>query len=144
MPSEMPQKFALLLGNLSRALADANKTTVVDVCSTWKDYVGGPDQIAEYAKVTPRGTRYMDMATYFATFRGVPHSAADMVAPFVHLLGGTSMAAPAVGLTEMPGHTNASCGGWPQCTWRSLLRLVAILYLLFSYNDNCKSEYQCG
>ena len=25
------------------------------------------------------------------------------------------MAVPAVGLTEMPGHENASCGGWPQC-----------------------------
>ena len=27
-----------------------------------------------------------------------------------------SAVAPAVGLTEMPGHANASCGGWPQCT----------------------------
>ena len=25
------------------------------------------------------------------------------------------MIAPAVGLTGMPGHKNASCGGWPQC-----------------------------
>ena len=58
----------------------------------------------------------MDMATYFSTFRGVPHSAAEMVAPFVHLLPDVLMAAPAVGLTEMPGHVNASCGGWPQCT----------------------------
>ena len=24
--------------------------------------------------------------------------------------------APAVGLVELPGHENASCGGWPQCT----------------------------
>jgi hypothetical protein len=57
----------------------------------------------------------MDMATYFSTFRGVPHSAADMVAPFARLLPELRMAAPAVGLTEMPGHVNASCGGWPQC-----------------------------
>jgi hypothetical protein len=178
MPTGMPAKFAMLLGNLSSVLADANKTTVVDVCSTWKDYVGGPDQIAEcvharthtstharthartyayptdyisgahalnvcacvfyvvatpllthahllpahpncrlrrYGKVTPRGARYMDMATYFSTFRGVPHSAAGMVAPFARLLPELRMAAPAVGLTEMPGHVNASCGGWPQC-----------------------------
>ena len=25
------------------------------------------------------------------------------------------MAVSAVGVTEMPGHENASCGGWPQC-----------------------------
>ena len=52
MPPGMPAKFSMLLGNLSRALADANKTTVVDVCSTWKDYVGGPEQIAEYVQRT--------------------------------------------------------------------------------------------
>jgi hypothetical protein len=72
-------------------------------------------RLRRYGKVTPRGARYMDMATYFSTFRGVPHSAAGMVAPFARLLPELRMAAPAVGLTEMPGHVNASCGGWPQC-----------------------------
>jgi hypothetical protein len=56
----------------------------------------------------------MDMAEYFAAGHISGGNAAQM-----KLLGKmlpAAMAVPAIGLTEMPGYANASCGGWPQCT----------------------------
>lgn len=48
MPPDLPAHFANLLGNLSRAVAAANKTLVVDVTSTWTDDIGGAKYLAGY------------------------------------------------------------------------------------------------
>lgn len=50
----------------------------------------------------------MDMALYFA-------EGANLKLPRLMQLLPLQMIAPAVGVTEMAGHANASCGGWPQC-----------------------------
>eukprot|EP00038_Savillea_parva_P010499 m.190757 g.190757 ORF g.190757 m.190757 type:complete len:405 (-) comp18120_c0_seq1:2038-3252(-) len=113
MPPELPERFAELLGNLSAVTAAANKTLVVDVTSTWVGDIGGPSYLPGYAARTPKLVRYMDMAEYFATGHIPGGNKAQLDA--LKTLMPTRMAVPAVGLTEMPNHRNASCGGWPQC-----------------------------
>lgn len=114
MPPALPTKFGWLLGNLSLVAAEANRTVVVDVTSTWTSDIGGPEYLPGYGRRTPTNVRYMDMAEYFAQ----GHLPGGNNAQLVRLkqMLPLRMIAPAVGLTEMPGHRDASCGGWPQCT----------------------------
>lgn len=109
MPATMPAKFAMLLANLSTAFDKAGLTLVADVCSTWSGAIGGPEYLPLYHKASPLSLRFMDMAEYFN--KGNP---VQKVVNLTHLLP-LSVIAPAVGMTELAGHANASCGGWPQC-----------------------------
>eukprot|EP01051_Picozoa_sp_SAG22_P019690 SAG22_NODE_3714_length_1562_cov_1.432673_1_plen_336_part_00 len=117
-PSELPEMFRRLLGNLSEVMTAANKTVVVDITSTWKGDIGGPSHLAGYADAAATNVRFMDMAEYFAhgfETGGVNAQLADLKNKYFSAAGQLHMIAPAVGMTEMPGHENASCGGWPQC-----------------------------
>jgi hypothetical protein len=117
-PSSLPEMFRRLLGNLSKVMTAANKSVVVDVCSTWSGDIGGPSHLAAYAQAAPTNIRFMDMAEYFAHGfipGGVKAQLADLKTKYFSAPNQLHMIAPAVGLTEMPGHENASCGGWPQC-----------------------------
>jgi hypothetical protein len=113
MPMALPEMFGRLLGNLSKVMTAANKTVVVDVCSTWKGDLGGPDYLSGYAKRAPTNVRFMDMAQYFSHGWGTLKVGGGFVNQ--KKLLPLSAFATAVGLTEMPGHANASCGAWPQC-----------------------------
>ena len=44
--NEMPEMFRRLLGNLSKVMTAANKSVVVDICSTWKGDIVGPSHLA--------------------------------------------------------------------------------------------------
>ena len=118
MPAALPEHFRRLLGNLSKVMTAANKSVVVDVCSTWGGDIGGPSHLQAYAQAAPTNTRFMDMAEYNAGGH-IPGGVKAQLANLKHkYLNGTQqlrMIAPAIGMTEMPGHENASCGGWPQC-----------------------------
>ena len=66
MPPHLPEMFRRLLGNLSQIMVPANKTVVVDVCSTWGGDIGGPEYLSGYAASAPKNVRFMDMAEYDA------------------------------------------------------------------------------
>ena len=106
--SALPEMFRRLVGNLSKVMTAANLSVVVDITSTWHGDLGGPEYLSGYAKAAPTSVRFMDMATYFA-------AGAELKLPALKRLLPLQMIAPAVGVTELPGHENASCGGWPQC-----------------------------
>eukprot|EP01050_Picozoa_sp_SAG11_P022689 SAG11_NODE_4355_length_1935_cov_0.935185_2_plen_273_part_00 len=112
----MPEKFGLLLGNLSTTFSKAGKTVVVDVASDWAGNIGGPDHLESYAQHAPT-IRFMDMGSYYAGEADAPRLVFNNLA-LARLLP-RPMLAPGIGLVEIPGHENASCGGWPdghQCT----------------------------
>ena len=61
----------------------------------------------------------MDMATYFGPLAKKPWTtplatSAARIHKLTAMVGPTK-ACPAVGVVEMPGYVNASCGSWPQC-----------------------------
>ena len=62
MPPQLPTMYGRLLGNLSRVMHAANKTVVVDVCSTWTGDIGGMQYLPGYAAQAPTNVRFMDMA----------------------------------------------------------------------------------
>ena len=109
----LPARFASLLGNLSAALDAAGKQLVVDICSTWNGCICGPQYLAEYARRAP-AARFMDMADYDAK-GNIPGGDKQQVVDLKKLMPLRQIAA-GVGLVDAPGHRNASCGGWPQCT----------------------------
>jgi hypothetical protein len=54
----------------------------------------------------------MDMGSYYAgESAGAPRQVLNNLTLAQQLP--LPMIAPAIGLVEMPGHENASCGGWP-------------------------------
>lgn len=61
----LPPLFGAFVGNLSATLVARNFRCVVDVCSTWHDYIIGPGVLPSVAKRAPAAT-FMDMSTYFA------------------------------------------------------------------------------
>ena len=114
----MPSAFANLLGNLSAAFSNVGKTLVVDVASDWEGNIGGPEHLRSYAQRAPPdqpnagGLRLMDMGSYYAgESAGAPRQVLNNLTLAQQLP--LPMIAPAIGLVEMPGHENASCGGWP-------------------------------
>jgi hypothetical protein len=119
MPKVMPEMFGRLLGNISEVFSKAGKQAVVDISSTWQGDVGGPDFLEGYAGRTPKAVRYMDMGTYFAvpfhTGTGWHAGYNQMMLQVLKKSLPLRMIAPAVGMPEMPGHQNASCGAFPQC-----------------------------
>jgi hypothetical protein len=110
----LPQRFDALLGNLSAAFEAAGMQVVVDICSTWTRDIGELQRVRTYAKHARPNTIFMDMAMY--TQAG--HIPGGNMQQLTNLKAAVPLGqiAVGVGLVEMPGHRNASCGGWPQCT----------------------------
>ena len=122
---------------MRRDLSDQNRCCKQD----WEGCIGGPEHLRSYAQLAPTALRFMDMGSYCKktgrlsrfvavcpanTKRTAITDAGKAAAPRQVFNSQTlaqqlprPMLAPAVGLVEMPGHANASCGGWTnghQCT----------------------------
>lgn len=109
----IPQMYGLLLESMSSALHNSGRYLSVDVNSRWKHNIGGPEYIPEYGAKAPTSI-FMDMAEYYYQ-PNKPYDNMKILHDYQELLL-PSQAGIGVGLVDMPGHENASCSGWPQCT----------------------------
>ena len=109
----IPDMYASLLEAMSSCLNENGKHLSVDVTSTWRHNIGGPEYIPGYGLRAPSG-RFMDMAEYFYHPQN-PGNNMKILLDLQEMLT-PSQVGIGVGLVEMPGHENASCSGWPQCT----------------------------
>ena len=109
----IPDMYALLLESMSSALCENGKQLSVDVTSTWRHNIGGPDYLPGYGLKEPTAS-FMDMAEYFYHTEN-PEKNMQILQDLQQMLS-PSQVGIGVGLVEMPGHENASCSGWPQCT----------------------------
>ena len=108
----IPDMYALFLQFMSWTFLATEKHLSVDVNSRWKHNIGGPEYIPLYGLWT-KGT-FMDMAEYHYQ-PDKPYDNMKILQDYQELIV-PSQAGIGVGLVDMPGHENASCSGWPQCT----------------------------
>lgn len=110
----LPAQYNAFVGNLSAALTAAGFRLIVDVTSTWRGNIAGPDYLAATAKAAP-DARFMDMATYFNT-KPNGMTMPETLGKLVGMLGNdSSRAIAAVGAQMLPGYENASCASATSC-----------------------------
>lgn len=109
----IPNLYTSLIESMSSSLNENGKHLSVDVTSTWGHNIGGPEYIPSYGLKAP-SARFMDMAEYFYDPEN-PGNNMQILKDLQEMLT-PSQVGIGVGLVDMPGHENASCSGWPQCT----------------------------